>query len=115
MDERKFIEKSPEHIPTIEEIKPLFEQFVEGKEYKEERKLEDEKGIYLWEVRIPTEPLPGEEEGTYAVYSYARKGHFEESKSTTTTIHVHFFAKDDMPMGGHCVANFIDNKWVLTS
>lgn len=109
------VEKGPGHIPTPEEVKSIFEQLVEGKEYKEGRKLEDKQGLYLWEITIPIESLSGEKEGMYAEYSYMRKGRYEQGQAAATAIHVTFFDKDDMPKGGHCVANLINNKWVLTS
>ena len=115
MGEIKSIEKSPEYIPTPEEVKSMFEQFVGEKEYKEVRKLEDKQGLYLYDITIPIESLPGEEGGMYAEYSYMRKGAYNEGSATKTSIHVTFFDHDDMPKGGHCVANFTNNKWVLTS
>lgn len=115
-------EKSSEHIPTPEEVKSMFEQFIgekkykeKGKEYKEVRKLGDQQGLYLWDITIPIDSLRGEAGGggMYAEYSYMRKGKYKEGSATKTAIHVTFFDHDDMPKGGHCVANFINNKWVL--
>jgi hypothetical protein len=40
--------EKPEHIPTAEEVLLLFEKLVGEKKYEEVRKLEDEKGLYLW-------------------------------------------------------------------
>jgi hypothetical protein len=60
-------ERGPESIPTSEEVLSVFQQLVEGQEYKERRKLSDEKGLYLWDIVVPNGD--GEIE-----YSYMRKG-----------------------------------------
>ncbi len=105
--EPNIFEKGPEAVPTPEEVKSVFEQLLEGREYKEARRLEDEKGLYLWDIVV------SEEEGS-TEYSYMRKGRYGEGQASATAIHVAFFDKEGMPAGGHSVARFIEGKWELT-
>ena len=101
-------EKKVESIPTPEEVKSVFEQLVGEKNYEDRRKLEDEQGLYLWEIVIPTEDGSME-------YSYMRKGrHAEGGEASATAVHVTFFDEDGMPVGGHSVAKYIDGEWKLT-
>src|SRR5476651_2234435 len=44
-----------EHIPNSEEVKSLFEKILGEVKYETRRKLEDEQGLYLWEIKIPQE------------------------------------------------------------
>ncbi len=100
-------EKVPEPIPTPEEVRLIFEQLFGNKECKDLRKLEDEKGLYLWEVRIPGE-------GGDTEYSYMRKGEHKEGQALDTVINIVFLDGEGQPVGGHSVAKFIDGKWNLT-
>ncbi len=43
------VEENVEHLPNKYEIGSLFEKFAEGKEFTDTRKLENEKGLYLWD------------------------------------------------------------------
>jgi len=97
-----------ESIPTSEDIKFVFEKLLEGKEYKTRRKLEDEQGLYLWEIEIP-------EEDGHTEYLYMRKGRYEEGgQASDTAIHIAFFDKNDFPVSGYSVAKYIEKEWKLT-
>jgi len=97
-----------ESIPTSEDIKFVFEKLLEGKEYKTRRKLEDEQGLYLWEIEIP-------EEDGHTEYLYMRKGRHEEGgQASDTAIHIAFFDKNDFPVSGYSVAKYIEKEWKLT-
>ncbi|MDP3880756.1 MAG: hypothetical protein Q8Q32_01050 [bacterium] len=100
-------EGKQEHIPSLEEVRAIFEQFLKGKEYEEIRRKEDEQGLYLWDIRIP------DEEGNIE-YSYMRKGRYTEGQASTTAIHVIFFDKEGLPVGGHSVAKYVNNEWGFT-
>ena len=100
-------EEGQESIPTPEEVMSVFEQLIGAKEFKEVRKLEDEKGLYLWDITISEEN--GETE-----YSYMRQGHYSEGQASATAIHVTFFDKEGFPAGGYSVAKFVDGEWSLT-
>jgi pimeloyl-ACP methyl ester carboxylesterase len=104
-------EKS-EHIPTSEEVLLLFEKIIRKTKYEEVRKLEDEQGLYLWEIKIP------QEDGSLE-YSYIRKGNYKErglagGSALETAIHITYFDKDDFPISGHSMFKFIDGKWIDT-
>lgn len=105
------IEVSLEHIPTPEEVRTLFEKFIEGKEYTDRRKLEDEQGLYLWEIE-----LPADADGGHTEYSYVRKGDYKAQgkpggSSAETVMNVTFFDNDGIPTGGHCMAELVDAEW----
>ncbi len=105
-------EKNPEHIPTQEEVLAIFEKLVGENEYEEVRKLEDEQGLYLWEIKI------AQEDGSIE-YSYIRKGNYKErglagGSAAETAIHITYFDNDGMPISGHSVYKLIDDKWKET-
>ena len=109
-DEDKTIEgEKTEHIPTSEEVLSLFEKLFGETEYEVVRKLEDEKGLYLWEIKI------AQEDGSIE-YSYIRKGNYKErglpgGSALETAIHVTYFNNDGIPTSGSSVCKFIDGKW----
>jgi hypothetical protein len=45
--ESNLFEMEPEHIPTEEEVHSVFKELAE-KGYKEERRLEDERGVFIY-------------------------------------------------------------------
>ncbi|MFH1308686.1 MAG: hypothetical protein ABIH51_01600 [Patescibacteria group bacterium] len=101
-------EKESESIPTPEDIKSIFEELLEGKEYETIRQLEDEQGLYLWEIKIP-------EEDGHTEYLYMRKGRYTEGgQASNTAIHIAFFDEENFPVGGHSVAKYIEGEWKLT-
>lgn len=102
-------EEKKEHIPSLEEVRSVLEQVLEGQEYEEVRKEEDEEGLDLWEVRVNT--LEG-----FAEFSYKRKGSYDtNNEKRVDVIHVTFFDQDNIPTGGHSVAKYIDGEWKLTT
>lgn len=101
-------EEGSESIPTSEDVQSVFEQLVGEEEYEEVRKLEDEKGLYLWDIIISGED--GDIE-----YIYMRKGRYgEKGEASATAIHVTFFDKEGNAVGGDSVAKYIEGKWELT-
>jgi len=106
---RKIEEEKSEHIPTSEEVLALFEKLVGEAKYEEVRKLEDEKGLYLWDIKIV------QEDGSVE-YSYIRKGNYKEKRIAggsplETAIHITYFDNEGIPISGHSVVKFIDGKW----
>lgn len=115
--ELNHIENQIEQIPTAEEVYSVLDEITE-KEYKEVRKCEDEKGIYLLEVIVP-----GEVEGEMIEYSYMRRGHYKEGQSAATEIHATYY-ENDIPFHGKLTArpDFIQAKmryskgrWIIVS
>ncbi len=102
----KTFEESPESIPTPEKVQSVFEQLVGEAKYETVRKLEDEQGLYLWDIIVS-----GEDGDTE--YSYMRMGQYSEGQASATAIHVTFFNKDGIPMGGHSVAKYGKGEWKL--
>lgn len=105
--------ENPEHIPTSEEVQALFEKIVGEAKYETFRKLEDEQGLYLWEIRIT------EEDGGITEYEYERKGNYEKKGlaggfTPETAIYVNYYDNDRLAIGGTSVLKLIDNKWVET-
>jgi hypothetical protein len=102
----------PEYIPTSGEIMLLFEILVRENKYETRRKLEDEKGLYLWEIKI------SQENGSVE-YSYIRKGDYKAKglaggSASETAIHVTYFDEDGIPVSGQSVLKLIDDKWIET-
>ena len=106
-DEPNIYERGAESIPTPEEVRSVFEQLIEGKEHQEIRRLEDEQGLYLWDVVVS-----GEDGNTE--YSYMRKGRYPQGEASSTAIHVTFFDAEGNPVGGHSVAKHVEGEWELT-
>ncbi len=100
-------EKNIEYIPTPEEVRSLFEQLVGEKKYEEVRKLEDEQGLYLWEIAIIGE------DGNRVEYAYIRKGLYHQGSDPYTSIHIYFYDSEGVPIGGYPVAKLINGKWKL--
>lgn len=101
-----------EHIPTAEEVLALFEKLVGEAKFIERRKLEDEQGLYLWEIEI------AQEDGGTTEYSYIRKGNYRErglagGSALETAIHIAYF-DDGMPISGHSVCKLTEGKWIDT-
>ena len=97
----------PQHfetVPTAENISAVFETVVGSKEYAETRRLEDERGVYLWEIRVETED-------GYTGYEYNRAGPNPKGKGLQTAVYATFYDKDGMPISGGTVARLVDNKW----
>ncbi len=108
--EMEIEKEKPEHIPTPEEVQSLFEKIVGESKYETARKLEDEQGLYLWEIKIP------QEDGSIE-YEYVRKGDYKSrglagGSASETTIHVTYFDEDGIPVSGTSVLKLIDDKWV---
>jgi len=100
----KKLETGSENIPTPEEIATVFEELVGSKEYTEGRKLEDELGVYLWEIRMETED-------GHTEYEYNRAGPNPKGKGLQTAIYATFYDNDGIPISGSSVAKLINNKW----
>lgn len=95
-----------EHIPTQEEVCSVFRELIKG-EYVEIRKLKDEQGLYLYDIRVPGDS-PDEEIG----YEYIRKGHYKEGACLSTEIHVVYYEKG-IPISGTSAARYVDGKWII--
>lgn len=103
-------ENKSERIPSEQEVRFCFEKLTGGEAYEEVRKKEDEKGVYLWEIKM-TEATP---DGGSVEYSYGREGSYPENKSVETAIHVAYFDANGVPEGGHSVLKYIEGNWVET-
>jgi len=109
-DKLKIIEEEySEHIPTQEEVLAIFEKLVGETKYEEIRKLEDEQGLYLWDIKI------SQEDGSIE-YSYIRKGNYKErglagGSASETAVHITYFDNKGVPVSGHSVCKLIDGKW----
>ena len=99
-------ETSSEHIPTSEEVSSIFTELTK-KEYKEIRKCEDQKGLYLLEIMVSGD-LPNEE----IKYSYMRKGRYKEGQISETGIHKTYL-ENGIPISGTSVARYVEGNWEI--
>lgn len=97
-------EAGSDTVPSEEEIRSVFENLAGAPDFKNIRKLEDDEGIYLWEVSAPTE------DGR-AKYLYIRKGTHDESRSLVTKISFSRFDKAGAPVESGTAAKLIDGEW----
>lgn len=84
----------------------MFKELTD-KEYKEIRKREDEKGVYLLEITVP-----GDSEDEIIEYAYMRKGQYPEGESSATEIHVTYY-DGGRPISGTSAARCIDGNWKI--
>lgn len=108
-EDKKNKKENPEHIPTSEEVLSLFEKLIGETKYEEIRKLEDENGLYLWDIKIV------QEDGSVE-YSYIRKGDYRSrslpgGSAPETAIHAVYFDREGDYVHGTPVYKFIDGKW----
>jgi hypothetical protein len=102
------IEKNNEKIPTEKEVLEVISHFVENSTFV--RKLSDNQGLYLLEVKIEGEKL-----GEFIEYQYIRKGKFpNRNESLATTIFVTYY-EDEMPISGYNIANYKSesDEWLI--
>jgi len=93
-------EKGPETIPTMEEVRSVFEQLIGGESYEDIKVMEDDQGLYLWEIKV----------GDDTEYSYMRKGTYEQGGASETKIYV-VYTDNGLPIGGDEVAKYDDGEW----
>jgi len=99
-------ETESECIPTLEEVRSVLQELIGDKQYKETRRCEDEKGLYLLEAVVPGE------KGEWAEYIYMREGCYTEGQTLSTTIHIAYY-ENEIPVGGTSLAKYIDGKWKI--
>ena len=80
----------------------MFEKILGETKYETARKLEDEQGLYLWEIKIP------QEDGGSIEYEYVRKSDYKTrglagGSASETAIHVTYFDEDGIPVSGQSV------------
>ena len=100
-----------EHIHTSEEVIAILKEIIGEAKFEEGRKLEDEQGLYLWEIKIT------QEDGESVEYEYVRKGNYKErglpgGSAPETAIHMTLFDSEGIPYTGHPVRKFLDGKWI---
>ncbi|OGZ10974.1 MAG: hypothetical protein A3D67_03495 [Candidatus Lloydbacteria bacterium RIFCSPHIGHO2_02_FULL_51_22] len=112
--QKEYLETGLERIPTTEEVRTVFEQLLEGKEFEEARKHEDEKGLWLWEIIVKGQ------DGSYSEYAYVRKGRYAPLpgksrgiEARDTAVCVAFYDADGMPGGGETVARLEEGAWKI--
>lgn len=92
------IEVGREHIPSSEEVRALFVEITGGNKFVETQKREDERGLYRWDIEVPTA------DGGKKEYLYERKGKYPTGdQAAETAIHVTEYDSDGMPCGGSSV------------
>lgn len=105
-------EKEPKFL-SLAEVKAKIEALTGQENPKVERLLEDERGVYLYEV------VAVDDKGDASLYSYRRAGEYAESKAANTLVDVAYFVgpiEDGMCVGGDVLANYDEEtgEWVDT-
>ncbi len=109
--EKEIVEKEvPEHIHTKEEVLALFEEIIGEDKFEDIRVLEDEQGLYLWEIKIP------QSDGGNTEYSYVRKGDYKArglagGSVPETAINVIYFDADGDYIHGTHIKKFLKGAW----
>jgi len=114
MSEKMFtIENVPEHIPSVEEVMAVFERITNGKPYTELKRKEDEKGLYVLEMKL----VELDEKGRSTEYWYKRDGSIEQGTNNRVPVidEVFFDAEGEPEMhGSSSVAKFKKGAWEYT-
>src|SRR3989344_3054584 len=97
-------EEGPEHIPTSEEGLDDFKQLIGETEFAEIQKLEEERGLYLWEIKISAEDGNTE-------YAYSIRVRPGATDAPGPRIDVAFCNVEGIPMSGYPVAKYINGQW----
>ena len=100
-------ETNSESIPSNEEVINKVESLTGGEDYSDVRKLEDYKGIYMWEVRVDAPDV----EGLYTEYSYQRAGKYGTMFAGATEIHAVYYDGEGMPRGSQLISTYTENGW----
>lgn len=116
------LEKEPEHIPTLEEVRSLFMKLINKEhgencnpaeqrvDYLEVLRREDEEGnlYYLAAKTIENS------EGKIDEYFYQRAGHYGMNQSPETVIDVmsHYEGDSDSYCGA-ILAKYVDGNWEI--
>lgn len=103
-------DKKPEQFPDKEALRSIFDGFVKGREYKEVKFQADENGVSVYEIETT------DERGDLVVYNFqrAKYNYLDPTlpKEARYSASIHSTLYDgDMPVGGECVANYLEGKW----
>jgi hypothetical protein len=97
--------ENTEYIPSETEVESQFEKLLGGKELITKRKLADDKGVYLWDIRTT------DSDGIDTEYTYTRKGPHAGGNPAQTVIHVAYYDRDGDCIGGNRAAVCIAGNW----
>ena len=103
-------EKEPRFL-TLEEVKAKIEGIINQENPETVRALEDEKGVYLYEV------VTIDDKGDASLISYRRSGNFQETKTARTVVDVAYFigpVEDDMCVGGDTLSDYDETSGIWT-
>lgn len=99
-------ERSPDRVPTKEEVEQILERLAGGQDYREVRREEDEQGVRSWEIKLPAG-------GGHKEYWYKRGGVSPEGSTKESAVHITYFNEDGEPIGGTRVAWFSGSEWII--
>ncbi len=102
-------EQNREYIPTPEEVQDLIRE-LSGKESKETKRIDDEKGLLVLEVEVA-----GESVGQVIEYAYQRNLRYLNGAQTNYDIsEIHKTTYEDgMPVSGTSVARVVNGEWKI--
>lgn len=102
--------ESLESLPSQENIEGFLREFLDGKPYRIITNVSDANVISRFEIEVLTEDGKIEYNYQPANYDYT-KSSVPTGAQFPASIHAIFY-DGEVPMGGKCVANFLDGVWM---
>jgi hypothetical protein len=96
---------SAENVPTEGEVIRVMERLLDGVEFTETERVE--KDGELWSLRYETVDSTGDR----VVYEYGVRTPDTSVDSRTAVIHVTFYDNENIPVGGHNLADYERGVW----
>ena len=102
------VEGHAEKIPSEREVAGRFEKILAGREFSELQKVEDEDGLYVWDVQTT------DDDGDRVDICYKRAGTSATGVIEISAIHQALYTSDGIPCGAGTQFEYIDGRWKET-
>lgn len=100
----KSIDNQSENIPSIKEVALKFEKILDGREFTELKKIEDEEGLYIWEIETT------DDDGDRLTMEFKRAGESETGVASDSRIRETLYV-EDVPCGAGDQYIYINSDW----
>ena len=102
------VEGHAERIPSEREVAVRFEKILDGREFSELQKVEDEGGLYVWDIQTI------DDDGDRVDICYKRAGESATGVIEISTIQQALYTSDGIPCGAGTQFAYIDGRWKET-